>query len=133
MQPEIAKVYSENDSIGDLDRKIPIDHSFFKKDLGNLAISDGWIRSLNFRKTRIRDRSLYFLCLITGQVKLDIAKDRGGYEKDQKESFFVGDEGSLELLERMQGVRTVKMNNSMDQGKRFYFDMTMVELELIKK
>ncbi len=133
MQPEIAKVYSENVSIGDLDKKISIDHSFFIKDLGNLAISDGWTRSLNFRKTRIRDRSLYFLCLITGQVKLDIAKERGGYEKDQKECFFVGDGGSLELLERMQGVRIVKINNFRDQGKRFYFDMIMVELELIKK
>ena len=131
--PEVVKLVSDSMPIRELDQSLHINHSFFKREIGKPALVEAWERSMKFSRTRIRDRSMYFLCLITGESHLDRAKEFGGYGLDDRTSYLIFEDHDRNFIDDIKGVKSYPYGKLADEGKTFYFEMTMAELELIRK
>ncbi|MCL5888813.1 MAG: hypothetical protein M1597_02495 [Candidatus Thermoplasmatota archaeon] len=133
MPLEVVELLSESRPISKVDGELGFIHSFFKKRIGKPAIIEAWKRSENFNLTRIKDRSLFFLCLITGEANINRAKEAGGYSNSDMRCNLIFESSDETAIELLKNFKLIPYPNDADEGKRFYFEMTMVELELIHK
>jgi hypothetical protein len=137
VQHNIFNIQSNSESVYELDQRlkvlIPNSYVLFKSRLSSEALIEGWNRSEKFNKTRIRERGLYFLCLISGTRKIDEAKVVSGYNENDHMTSIIFENDEAELIKSIGNLKLVPHENNKVEGKEFYFRMTMVELELIKK
>jgi hypothetical protein len=131
--PEVVELVSDSRLIREIDQNLKFNHSFFNKKIGKPALVEAWERSEKFPKTRVRDRGMYFLCLITGETNLERAKEIGGYKHDDRRSYIIYEDHDRHFIDDLKGITSIPYTNLSDEGKTFYFEMTMVELELIHK
>ena len=133
MPLEVVELLSESRPISKVDGELGFAHSFFKKGIGKPAVFEAWKRSEKFNLTRIKDRSLFFLCLITGKANINRAKEAGGYSNSDMRCNLIFESSDETAVELLKNFKLIPYPNDADEGKRFYFEMTMVELELIHK
>ena len=95
-------------------------------------IEEAFERSENYKKTRFKERSSFFMCLISGESKLDRAIIKVGFQPDDHSSVLVTD--SIEIIEEMEknGITFKEYATHHKDEKKLYGDMTLVELELIR-
>jgi hypothetical protein len=136
VQPEIYRISFKDISVMDVDKTIKTGRdqfSFFNSDDGIPYISEAWKRSKSFHNTGIRERSLYFICLLTGSIKIQDAIKKGGYNSVQKSALLITEMG-LSLLWHTDVSSEIQHYKKVDEKpKESYFKMTLVETELIKQ
>lgn len=136
MLPEIYEISFKDDPVIQVDRVIKSNRdyfSFFNLNEGLPYVMEAWKRSAAFRHTRIRERPLYFLCLLTGNRKIGDAIRIGGYDSIQKSALIITEVELPVLLGEDIWFEAKQYENIEEKPKESYFEMTLVEEELIKE
>lgn len=135
MQPEIYEISFKDNPIIQVDRVIKSNRdlfSFFNLNEGLPYIMEAWKRSAAYRRTRIRERGLYFLCLLTRNRKIEDAIRTGGYDSIQKSALLITEVDLSGLFGDDICFEAKQYENREEKAKESYFEMTLVEEELIK-
>ncbi len=95
-------------------------------------IKEAYDRSAKFSSTRFRERSSYFLCLLSGKTNLDNAIKEVGFCHNDRNGIFLTD--SEDILHQLSEYvdQIIPYVTDVSDSKKFYGEMTMVELELIR-
>lgn len=137
MSLKIFKIHSKIDLIFLKSELKNFSNNFYSVINGSLKfpvefIEEAYERSAHFASTRFKERSSYFLCLLSGKTNLDKAIGEVGFGQKDRVGILVTDSEDIinhlwEYVDQMNPyVSDVK------DSKKFYGEMTMVELELIR-
>ena len=95
-------------------------------------INEAYIRSSEYRRTRFRERMSYFICLMSGETRLERAVLRVGFSEEDHEAIVVTDSPALREELSTAGISLDTYLPVIKDSKELYGDMTLVQMELVK-
>ncbi len=133
MQPDVFSItYKKGiEELNEILRDSRDNFSLFRVSIEKPFLLEAWKRSGNFRKTRIKERSLYFLCLISSNKNIKESKEISGFQPGNTNCFIIYDKKIGKLLSEIDGVILEPYDKTTEADKNLYFQLTLTEMEMI--